>query len=121
MADFIKYKNSLHSFVDISAWPDTAQCCDGREPGNCTDPCDTILNYCFKEAGSVDQFTDDDTVLLDCIGETRNLNELRTPMDCIDFSDPPFTVSGAATWSSISNRRSVWTVCIYVYVPCLMH
>ena len=111
------YENSLHSFINTSASPFTAHCCDGH---NCTGPCNTVLNYCFKEVGTVNSFDDDSTILHDCVGSGRSLTELVEPSDSIDFSDPPLSISGSPTWSSLSKRGNVWPVSIplslsYIY------
>jgi hypothetical protein len=44
------------------------------------------------------------------------LTELKDPVDVIDFSDPPLTVSGTATWTRITNRGVVWPVNILATV-----
>ena len=110
MAVFHTYKNLPHSYLNTSSSPFEPQCCDGREFLNCTDPCNTILNYCFKEAGTINNFSDDDNILDECIDDTRSLTELMQPMDDIDFSDPPLTISDLPTWSSVGNRGDYWPV-----------
>ena len=107
---FHTYENSLHSFANTSSSPIEARCCDGQGNQNCTEPCNTILNYCFKESGTVNNFTNDDTILADCVGDTRSSTELVEAMDKIDFSDPPLTINGIATWKSIANRGDIWLV-----------
>ena len=110
VADFHTYNNSLHSFVNTSASPFTSHCCDGRDAPDCTDPCNTVLNYCFKEVGAVNSFANDSTVLRGCMTGGGSLTELVERTDNIDFSKPPLSVSGAPTRRSLSNRGPLWPV-----------
>ena len=107
---FHTYENSFHSYMDTSSSPITPQCCDGQDFPDCTGPCNTILNYCFKQFGSASNFSEDETILSDCLDVQLSLTELVDPIDIIDFSDPPLTVSGSTTWTRITNRGTVWPV-----------
>ena len=110
LAEFHSYKNSLHSYLNMTSDPIMPQCCDGRETPNCTEPCNTFLNYCFKEIGTGNNFTNDAHILEGCLDETRSLTQLMEPMDHIDFSDPPLTEAGTPTWSTMANRDDIWKV-----------
>lgn len=107
---FHTYENSLHSYMDTSSSPIKPQCCDGQDFPDCEGPCNTILNYCFKQFGSSSNFSEDETILSDCLDVTLSLTELVEPIDIIDFSDPPPTVSGSDTRTRITNRGAVWPV-----------
>lgn len=109
VAHFHTYENTLHSFVDNSSSPFKGQCCDGH---NCSEPCNTILNYCFKEFGTANGISEDGTILNDCL-ETRSSTELVEALDYIDYSDPPLTISNTITWKSIAHRGDSWKVIIF--------
>lgn len=104
VAHFHTYENTLHSFVDTSSLPIKAQCCDSR---NCSEPCNTILNYCFKKFGTVNDIKEDG--IDDCL-EIRSSTELLEALDYIDYSDPPLTISNTTTWKSIAHRGESWKV-----------
>lgn len=112
VAHFHIYENKLHSFVDTSSLPIKGQCCDGQ---NCTKPCNTILNYCFKEFGTFNDIKEDEEILNDCL-EIRSSTELSEALDYIDYSDPPRTISNITTWTSIAHRGMSWNVSTLILV-----
>ena len=97
LADFVTYNNSLHAYWNPESGNGT--CCDGRYFPNCSDPCSTLLRYCFKNYGTDNNISNNENIISDClIVSTSGLLE---PTDYIDYSMPPLTVFNVTTPSSL--------------------
>ena len=113
VAHFHTYENTLHAYRSTTP-ANGGRCCSAPDmsPPDCTAPCATILQYCFKEYGTNNSFSDDYT-LGDCLGISGSSGILENDTDYIDFSSPPLTDTGPATDTSISlagDRTNTWPV-----------
>ena len=99
-ATFVTYNNSLHSYWNTESG--TGSCCDGNDfPTNCTGPCNTVLQYCFRDYGTED-FIDDEGFITGCLEPLQSSRVLQEPTDYIDYSIPPLTLSNTATRSVLT-------------------
>ena len=109
VAHFHTYENTLHAYR--STTPANGRCCSAPDmsPPNCTAPCATILQYCFKEYGTNNSFSDD-YILGDCLGRGVISGILENDTDYIDYSSPPLTDTDKDTPTTISLRKGIWPV-----------
>ena len=105
LASFGTYNNSLDSYETT----DNDTCCYTQ--GNCSEKCGTILRYCFKEYGTVNNISDDENSALNCIEGTFRRAALSDPTEYIDYSTPPVDInSNTPTISTLTYQVADWPV-----------
>ena len=101
-ADFVTYNNSLHAYWDPESG--SGACCDGNDfPTDCSDPCNTLLEYCF---GIISNYQD---LNYRCVERVLSSN-LILATDYIDYSMPPFTIGYTTTNSFFVLQGDSWLV-----------
>ena len=108
MAHFHTYENTLRAYINLT--DASVRCCADPTTGPpaCTVPCNTTLDYCFKEFGTFNSVYNMD-ILSDCLGDPQTSQQLGHT-DFINFSSPPLTAAGTTTPTSITLRGDSWPV-----------
>ena len=106
-ADFISYNNSLGS------------CC-ASESDSCSENCDTVLQYCFKNDQTVNSIDENSSSLSDCLHTRKQSGIIPGPVEYIDYSMPPqnnFGMTISSSFGYISGDD--WPVCMLCVSVCL--
>ena len=95
--------------------------CCVSESDSCSEDCDTVLNYCFKNYQTINIIDEDNSSISDdCLHTRKQSGVIPGPVEYIDYSMPPrndLDRTIASSFGYISGDD--WPVCMLCVSVCL--